>query len=692
MFKKFKISIRVSIISLFIFLLGLIGFTIIYINYKTMDTILTSSAKNIIEKTSLMVNDRIGLYLRPLRRDLIVIINTIKHGIVNPANQEQLDKFLIERIRYNPDIYMVYYGTNKGDFFGVDHETPGRIGLNHIIRSSKNQKNLRYELDSKGNKILDTIEIGQTYDPRTRPWFQKAVEAKKPVWTGIFNFYTFGQGGHFIPGITAAAPIYNKQQQLMGVFALGFSIDGIQNFVKDLKVTKNAMIYITNGKQQIIAYRNLFEGKDVRGEILTAADLKKYRLPLANVIKPGHPQGSSSYTFQGNLYFMSYQPINSIVTESPWHIVIIVPAKDVLGPLWTLSLQTVFMTLLILLLGALLVRYISKKISTPIIYLSKQAQKITKLDLTPSPLLKTVIKEVHQLDLSLYNMRISLSSFQRYLPSSLVNKLINSGQIAQVGGHNQMITVLFSDIKNFTNLCEGANAEALMAYLSDYFQSMTESVLSHQGTLDKYIGDAVMAFWNAPATDSQHSIHACETAVDMIRRVEIINNKTLSPTLEKLHIRIGINSGDAIVGNVGSQDRLNFTALGDTVNLASRLETTNKIYHSEIIVSASTYEQVKDRFDFRFLDIITVRGKKLKTTIYELLTNPDKKKLEQHKSEFAKAFKLYQEKKWQESLILFKKLTPAFEGDTLAGIYIERCEVLIQSPPVVWEGIWQNHG
>ncbi|WP_195913183.1 adenylate/guanylate cyclase domain-containing protein, partial [Legionella pneumophila] len=184
-------------------------------------------------------------------------------------------------------------------------------------------------------------------------------------------------------------------------------------------------------------------------------------------------------------------PISSTNEKALWHIIIIVPETDVTEPLKDLSMRYILLTILVLLIGTLLVRIVSQRISNPIIQLTEEAKEITMLNLKPRPLLKTRIKEVSYMDKTLSSMRSSLASFQRYVPGSLVKKLMRSGRIAQVGGQSQTITILFSDIKDFTSISESTSPQKLMTYLSDYFQSMTEIVIQHEGTLDKYIGDAI---------------------------------------------------------------------------------------------------------------------------------------------------------------------------------------------------------
>ncbi|CDZ79328.1 Adenylate cyclase 1 [Legionella massiliensis] len=689
MLRGFKVSIRVSIITLFITLLSLTGFSIIGINYSSLNTILSSTAKNSIEQTSLLIKERLSIYLRPLNRNLLEIRNMINEGILDPSNHSQFDLMLLEAIRHDPNIYMVYFGTVDGDFYGAEREKNGLIALNHIVNSQSPGYRIHYELNNK-NQITAKQTLVQPYDPRARPWYQQAVKAGKPVWTGIYQFVVFENNSNkTVLGITAAVPIYDKEHKLKGVLSMDITLDGLQKFVNQLQVSKNAMIYITSEDRQVIAYQNPLHQNDLRGEKLTTAFIRKDQIPLEAFDIEHLEPNVFSYVYKHKEFYIANQPVINNDKKDIWTITIIVPAADILGSLQNLSIHSLILAILILLLGTLVARYVSQKISKPIIQIAKETQEITSLNLEPRPLLKTIIKEISYMDKSLVNMRASLLSFQRYVPSSLVKKLMLSGQIAEVGGQRQALTILFSDIKNFTQLSEMTTPEKLMIYLSRYFQSMTESVIMHHGMLDKYIGDAVMALWNAPLADEQHALHACQTAVDMQARVAKLNRINLKAGLAQFSIRIAINSGDAVVGNVGSEERLNFTALGDAVNLTSRLEAINKIYHTQIIVSKSTFLQVETQFPFRLLDEVAVRGKHESTAIYELVLAENIENLEQHKKEFAQAFAYYQRGEWKESLELFKRVTAAYPGDYLATVYIERCQTLIDSPPEDWDGVWR---
>ncbi|VEB35955.1 guanylate cyclase [Legionella sainthelensi] len=688
MIHHIKVSIYLCIITLFVVLLSLVGATIISINYIGLNKILSSSAHSSIEQTSEIIKSHISEYLLPLNHDLVQIQYMLTNGIID--DRDEFESFIFNTVRKNPGISAAYYATITGDVYGVDRQESGIIAVDIITNSIKPPYKTRYEYNDQGHFLKKTT-LDINYDPRTRPWYQDAVTAKKLVWTNIYQFHSFTKNTDVTYGITATIPIYGEHHKLEGVLGMDIAVNSMQKFINKLQVTPNSIIYITNEKNQIIAYRNPKQLLDIRGKRLTPKDLRfKIPIPISKLDSDSQQIPVTFYEYNNRQFFLVNQPIFNANSEKIWHITIIVPASDVLAPLRTLSLRILFLTVFILILGVLIARLVSQKISRPIIKLSKEAQEITQLNLEPKPLLKTMIKEISYMDKSLSNMRSSLASFQRYVPSSLVKKLLRSGKIAKVGGEYQNITILFSDIKDFTKLAEATPPKQLMNYLSGYFQLMTDTVLIHQGILDKYIGDAIMALWNTPLPDEFHILHACQTAVSMIEQVNQFNIKNQNQDLPELILRIGIHSGKAIVGNVGSAERLSFTALGDSVNLTSRLEAINKAYNTQIIVSKSIFEEAKNHFSFRMLDKVAVRGKRESTTIYELITAQNIQHLKKHVEEFEHAFYHYQKGNWNESLKLFAKLTPAYPGDQLAALYIERCHILIKKSPADWDGIWRH--
>ncbi len=210
-------------------------------------------------------------------------------------------------------------------------------------------------------------------------------------------------------------------------------------------------------------------------------------------------------------------------------------------------------------------------------------------------------------------------SFQFYLESSVIEEIIKDPAKLKLGGQKKDMTVLFSDIRGFTTLSEKTDPEILVGLLNEYFTAMTDIILRSGGVLDKFIGDAIMAFWGAPQEEPDHAKLACEAALNMMKRLDVLKKDWLNRGLPEINIGVGLNSGQMIVGNMGSAKRFNYTVIGDNVNLASRLEGLNKQYQTSIIISQFTYERVKDDFDCEYLDKANIKGKETLVEIYKLV-------------------------------------------------------------------------
>jgi adenylate cyclase len=207
--------------------------------------------------------------------------------------------------------------------------------------------------------------------------------------------------------------------------------------------------------------------------------------------------------------------------------------------------------------------------------------------------------------------------FSNYVSKSVVDELLKHPEKLELGGEDKEITVLFSDIRGFTTLSENLTPQELVGHLNEYLSAMTDLIFKYEGTLDKYVGDEIMAFWNAPIEQEQHAEFACRTALEMMEVLHTLNAGW--PENKKLNIGIGLNTGIMTVGNMGSKSRMDYTLMGDNVNLGARLEGTNKIYFTNIIISEFTHEKIKDKFICRELDNIRVKGKLKPVKIYEVM-------------------------------------------------------------------------
>jgi adenylate cyclase len=282
------------------------------------------------------------------------------------------------------------------------------------------------------------------------------------------------------------------------------------------------------------------------------------------------------------------------------------------------------------------------------------------------------------------------AAFGQYLSPEVVRRLLlNPGLVEP---RKTEITVMFSDIRGFTTISEKLDAQDLAVFLNQYLSDMTQIVFERRGTLDKYIGDAVMAFWGAPFEEEGHAVLACQTALDMMARIREMQKKWEAEGKPRLDIGIGLNTGVASVGNMGSSLRYGYTALGDSVNLSSRLEGLNKDYGTHILVNESTYLAVQNSgFTFREVDLIRVKGKLQPVVIYELVAfssglSADTQAL---LDRFLDARTLYRQRRWLEAQTAFQSIIDQWPDDGPARAYWKRCQdYLFDEPPTNWDGVF----
>jgi adenylate cyclase len=208
--------------------------------------------------------------------------------------------------------------------------------------------------------------------------------------------------------------------------------------------------------------------------------------------------------------------------------------------------------------------------------------------------------------------------FGRYVSKDVYSHLMSNPDLAELGGKRREMTVLFSDIRGFTSVTERGNPEELVRQLNEYFTRMVDIVFKHRGTVDKFVGDMVMALFSAPVDDTDHAQHAVEAAIEMVRELRELNKGWAARGMAQLDIGVGVNSGDMIAGNIGSSSIMSYTVIGDNVNLGSRLESLNKEYKTRIIISDATRARLTGEFDIRPLGDVIVKGKSKAVQIFEI--------------------------------------------------------------------------
>jgi adenylate cyclase len=303
----------------------------------------------------------------------------------------------------------------------------------------------------------------------------------------------------------------------------------------------------------------------------------------------------------------------------PWEAIILTPTNDFVGELKSTNRQIIFVIIVLTVAELLLIYFLSGRLARPIESISRELKSVEELSFDSPRIRPSKIREIAQLQSAASLLRNSLKSFSSFVPLGVVKELIRSGHPLTLGVEERVLTVFFSDLEDFSTHAEQLEPNELLEQMSVYFEQVSRAIAQEHGTVDKFIGDGVMAFWGAPVSHADHALRACAGALRAARRMEQVNEQWRSRGRPEFRIRIGLNSAGVLVGNVGSSERLSYTVMGDGVNVAARLEGMNKAFGTTICISDSTLEACGPEAVVRPLRRVRVKGRGHEFMIYELL-------------------------------------------------------------------------
>ncbi|MHC4780215.1 MAG: adenylate/guanylate cyclase domain-containing protein, partial [Planctomycetota bacterium] len=553
-----------------------------------------------------------------------------------------------------------------------------------------------------------TEPLETVYDPRLRPWYIDAKKKEDLVWTQAYLFYSDRK-----PGISCAAPIRGKDGAITGVVAADIVIEEISTFIGQLKIGLRGMAFIVDRTGQLVAYPVKSEG-DMKMLVREVRDERKLKIVHWHIGECPDPVLVRSYEtlcggaggadskkcdlkepqwirFEsgGETYIGTYTPFPS-GTPWGWTVGVVVPEDDFLSRIKRNNLITLAISLAALLAASGVGIWLARRITKPLAQLAEESERIRNLDLTPHEF-KVVsrVREIDDMSQSFENMRVGLRSFEKYVPSQLVRELLKRGVEAELGGEKRKLTILFSDIAGFTSIAEKTEPEKLVKALGEYLSALSGIIIGERGTVDKYVGDAIMAFWGAPQAVEEHAKLACRAAMRCRAMVMALNESWESTGFPPFKTRFGINTGELIVGNMGCDVRMDYTVIGDSVNLASRLEGLNKAYGTKILISEETCSAVKDEFAVRKVDFVNVVGKTDVTPIYQLLGSRDR--VDENTialiAKYEEGLALYQARDWTGAMECFEAALSLEPDDGPSKVLMSRCRAFRDAPPPEdWNG------
>ncbi len=672
-------------------ILIIVGFTW-WLWYRNGQTAVAEVEKHLRNELTARVHQHIQAFMA--KPPLVNQINAdaYRMGRLGLEDVEQLDEYFWHQIKAFEGVSYIDVGTEKGDFVGVERMVDGTLSLE--LKNANTEGALHtFKLDDQRRRV--SKKVRPEYDPRSRPWYVAAIQAGEPTWSEIYPFFS-------VParlGITAVRPIRHPDGTVKGVLACDLVLSHIDQFLRGLEVGKTGRVFIMERDGALVASSTEHRSAQRVGNQLervqildfgdemsrAAASFLKRRFGDFSAIQDPF---RATFRFGGDRILLGAQPIR-VEGGLDWLAVVLLPESDFMGPVNASTRTTGFFFAILLLVAGGTIWLTAQRISKPIRLISQEMDEIAAFRIKGDTPQTSILHEISVMQSSMNSMKRGLRSFGKYVPVDVVSRLFKTRREATLGFERANVTVFFSDIAGFTPISETLDAEELTTLLNEYLNEMSDVVLKHEGYLNKYVGDAIMAVFGAPLEQADHAVRACHVALESQARLVHFREKLLAEKRPPIRARIGINSGAMLVGNMGSDKLFDYTVIGDNVNVGARLEDANKAFSTEIMIGEQTYTLVADHFECRRLGLVTVKGRVQPVGAFELLAlkgelPPLLEKLLPH---YETGLAAYTEQDFAAAIKAFEQALAIQPNDGPSQAYLKRSRKLLASDATtVWDG------
>lgn len=622
--------------------------------------------------------------------------DSLHDGVINLEDKRSRDRLFFALLNANPHFSWVSFGAPNGDFYGAQRLDELHLRIAESKWSAERKEAIRVE-DSflnTGEQISYTgskTRVSDYFSPE-RSWYRKAIaNPGKNIWTDIYVFDVSRK-----PGLNTAITLTDRNSgELAGVISIAIELDRISQYLRNLSSLRSGTAFIIDRTGDLVAFQDPREvtRPSANGGLPELKPLADSYHPMLQVAHAGivesaarletldAPRQFLTHDSNGGRYFLTLAPAD----RSGWLIGTVIPESDFMAPIqanyYRLALALLAAVLVVGLMAILASRYL---FVLPLNRLVGETRKIAHFDLDQVQRVSSPVIELDALSGSIEQMSRGLGSFRRYLSADLVKTLMDQGVVAELGGERRTMSVMFMDLEGFTATSERVG-HRIVPLLGDYFGAMSAAIQSNRGTIDKFIGDAVMAFWGAPYYDEDHPTHICRAALDCAAAMAALRIEWSKRGLPEMNVRIGVNTGRMVVGNIGSPDRLNYTVIGDPVNLASRLEGMNKEFGTAILISQHTWEAARYDIVARRLDDVKVKGREQAVGVFELLAMRDETGAIPPGFEWISLFEqgldFFNAGRWHEAAQQFKLVIHMRGEDAPSSIFLARAEEKIAAEP-----------
>jgi adenylate cyclase len=595
----FRLSIRIGLVAAFTMLLLLATAPIAVFTHGRITALAETEAADQVRRVAEEASLRVSMMFDPLAGAIDLMRHDPVVTATSDAERDARIPAFIAVLASEPRIVAFYVARDSGDMLLVRKGAaalPGAPAQAHFavqsIAASTGSPSERIRFFTAAGTALpgERSATRGDYDPRERPWYGAAKAASGTARMEPYRFQSLD-----VLGVTLAraAPAGDA------VIAGDVTLEGLRDFLRERKPSPGAALLLLDGSGRVIAATD---------------DAATPGLLEARVRGAGEAEGRAA----GTEWRTAWSPVRIGDEAAAWRIVVAVPRSEVLAPADALRDALLRFIPIAVAAAGLLVLLLSARIAGPVLALEAAARRICRNDFTPSGAARSPFSEIDRLNRAIETMRSALATFMRYVPADIVRELIASGREAEIEGTRREITVVFSDLRDFTSITEKLPPATVTELLSAYYDRMTRLYKSRNGVVDKFMGDGIMALWNAPASNEDHVADACRACL-AARDAFAASPLAVPGDGRSFVTRFGVHTGEAVIGNVGGEERMQFTAVGATVNLASRIERLNKLYDTDILVSEAVFRKAGDRFVFRRIDDVRIPGISEPARLYVLI-------------------------------------------------------------------------
>jgi adenylate cyclase len=707
---------RLTLLQVFVASMGGIAFLLALL----LALFLSSSRSSILQSAEALrdaaarrIEEHVAAELFGASRAVSDVEAAVRLGVVDPDDRRAIEASLFEELLRNEHLSEVTFTRANRSAFDpdgspvLDDMPRWQVSLFRTDRGAlltrmtfRDRDSYRVEARDRPNggslQAVPLVAGGTGADPTSHLTFQTPASRGQdgtPVWTDL----SWAEADAALPPpqrrvvVSVQRSIADAQGRFAGVVRAGLvtaSIDAVTRFrVDDRLAADPHQVFLTDPQGRLVTrtapgdeLKVIDDALRFEARALPPAILAALRSPALASAAEGDSERAADLNVAGERWLATFRPLAG---TQDWIVGIVVPESAYTATLRAQRVRFLIASLamagLILLGGGATVVALRRGLDDVL----HSTRQMSRLDFTAAPAQARFRDVQHVMD-GLERAKTALRALGKYVPVDLVRKLYRENREPGLGGETRELTILFTDLEGFTGLAERLSPDGLAHVLGLYLEAMTGAVRETGGTIDKFIGDAMMVFWNAPEPQPDHARRACAAVLACRAAAQRLYSKP-EWTVPPLHTRFGLHCGDAIVGHFGSPERLSYTALGDSVNLASRLEGLCKQYGVDVLVSEAVRARAADEFAFRVVDRVAVKGRAGGVLVYELLGRRGEAsvKLEQARA-YEAAFAAYAQRDFAAAIRSLEGLP----SDGPSRVLLERCRTLLLSPPPPgWDGV-----